>query len=190
MVTPARRARHRVAAGVRWMLTVVLVAAGLMAVQPAAPAQAATGNIAPPFTIGESWSICQGYQSGTHAGDYSLDLTVGDGCQTTSSTGRAARAVQSGTVSYVQPAYGNVCVNTDSGRSYAVIHLNASVGAGQRVTAGQQLGTVAAAYQRNNNGVAHIHLQMFNAPGCAFTDPGAQVPFDAAHGARICGAPG
>lgn len=173
----------------RWVLSVVLIAAGLMAVQPATSAQAATGNILPPFTIGESWSICQGYKSGTHSSDFSLDLTKGNNCADAGTTGSAARAVQSGTVYYVQPQYGNVCVNTDSGRSYAVLHLNIGVGGGQRVNAGQQIGTVAPPGAASNNGIAHIHLQMFSGPNCTFTNPASQVPFDSGHGARICGAP-
>src|SRR5690606_8857772 len=62
---------------------------------------------------------------------------------------------------------------------------NSSITSGT-VSAGQWVGTVAAPGTRNNNGVSHIHFQMWSSPGC-YNSSG--IPFDSAHNARICGAP-
>jgi len=152
-----------------------------------APVQAATGNILPPFDVGQTWNICQGYNNPnvTHTGtsSYGLDLT-GAGCDN-SASGRNVRASMSGTVAYYQAAYGNLCINVDDGRSYTLTHINSSITSGT-VTAGQLVGTVAAPGQRGNNGVAHIHFQMWSTSNC-YSSSG--IPFDSAHNARICGAP-
>lgn len=152
-----------------------------------APAQAAAGNILPPFDVGQTWNICQGYNNPnvTHTGtsSYGLDLT-GAGCDN-SASGRNVRASMSGTVAYYQATYGNLCINVDDGRSYTLTHIDSSITSGT-VTAGQLVGTVAAPGQRGNNGVAHIHFQMWSTSNC-YSSSG--IPFDSAHNARICGAP-
>ena len=151
----------------------------------APPASAADGNLLPPFNIGETWSVCQGYSSAhTHTGTsrYGLDLT-GNGCDS-SASGRTVRVPRSGTIAYWQAAYGNLCVNF-SGGSYTLTHINATQTSGA-VTAGASVGTVAPAGARGNNGVAHIHFQIWSAPNCYNN---STIPFDSAHNARICGAP-
>lgn len=156
-------------------------------VTTAAPAQAADGNILPPFDIGQNWNICQGYSNPnvTHTGTstYGIDLT-GAGCDN-SASGRNVRAPMDGTVAYYQASYGNLCINVSGGRSLTLTHINSSVTIGT-VSAGQLVGTVAAPGQRANNGVAHIHFQMWSSPNC-YSSSG--IPFDSANGARICGAP-
>ena len=150
------------------------------------PAAAATGNITAPFTLGEQWYVYQGYSSGTHTGtsQYGLDLTVG--ASTTSTSGRTVRAPMAGTIYYWDAPYGNLCVNTANGRSYTLTHINAGRTSGS-VSAGEALGTVAPAGQRNNNGVAHLHFEFWSGPGCY--DQSAPIPLDTAHGLRLCGAP-
>lgn len=154
------------------------------------PAAAATSDIAPPFDIGQTWNICQGYGGPvSHTGTslYGLDLT-GAGCDN-SAAGRNVRAPFSGTVSYWQASYGNLCVNISGNRSYTLTHIEASVTSGS-VTASQLVGTVAPArpdpqWPQNNN-LAHIHFQIWGAPNCYNS---SVIPFDTAHGTRICGAP-
>lgn len=178
----------------------VAFALGLLGVVGlAAPASAATGNILPPFNVGETWYVYQGYgpNAPTHnnndpsvASLYGLDLTYGN--STTASAGRTVRAPMSGTVYYYQASYGNLCVNTADGGSYTLTHINSSVTNGS-VTAGQAVGTVAAAQPDgslppHNNGVAHIHFQTWSAPGC-WANTNGGMPFDSAHGRQICGAP-
>ena len=165
-----------------------IIAASLTAlVGVAAPANAADGNIRPPFNYGETWNICQGYGgSVTHTGTslYGIDLT-GAGCDS-SAAGRQVIAPIRGTLAYAyQASYGNLCINiTGTSRSYTLTHINSTVTGS--VTAGQEVGTVAAAGQRNNNGMAHIHFQIWDSPNCYNNN---SVPFDSAHGTRICGAP-
>ncbi|WP_214110754.1 VCBS repeat domain-containing M23 family metallopeptidase [Acrocarpospora catenulata] len=150
------------------------------------PAKAATGDILPPFDLGQTWNICQGYNgpvSHTGTSEYGLDLT-GAGCNN-SAAGRNVRAPIGGTVSYYQASYGNLCVNIAGGRSYTLTHIDSSITSGS-VTAGQLVGTVAAAGNRGNNNLAHIHFQMWGASNCYNS---SVIPFDTAHGTRICGAP-
>ncbi|MED7949718.1 peptidoglycan DD-metalloendopeptidase family protein [Streptomyces sp. BE303] len=154
------------------------------------PARAAAGNILPPFDVGETWNICRGYGYASHTGTstFGLDLT-GAGCDN-SATGRTVRAPMDGTVSYFQAAYGNLCVNAAGGRSFTLTHINSSLTPGTTVSAGQSVGSVSAAappgVPPDNGGVAHIHFQLWGAPNCY---NGSGIPFDAAHNARICGAP-
>lgn len=168
-----------------FIVTVGLVFAGVVGLTP--QAQAADGNILPPFDLEQSWNICQGYNNAavTHTGTslYGLDLT-GAGCDN-SASGRTVRAPMGGTVHYYQASYGNLCVNVTGGRSYTLTHINSSVTSGS-VTAGQSVGTVSAPGTRGNNGVAHIHFQMWDTANC-YSSSG--IPFDSAHGTRICGAP-
>jgi len=161
---------------------------GIVGVATATPAAAATGNILPPFTVGEAWSVCQGYDSGTHTGksEYGLDLVKNTtGSCNGSSAGATVRAPIAGTVAYYQVEYGNLCVNITGGRSYTLTHITSSVTSGS-VNAGQAVGTVGVAGSYNNNNVAHIHFQMWSAAGCYNN---SVIPFDSAHSARICGAP-
>lgn len=168
------------------LATLILVVGGVVG-GLVAPAQAATGNILPPFDLGQTWNICQGYDNPgvTHTGTstYGLDLT-GAGCDN-SASGRNVRASLSGTVAYYQGTYGNLCINVGDGRSYTLTHIDSTITSGT-VTAGQLVGTVAAPGSRGNNGVAHIHFQMWSTSNC-YSSSG--IPFDAAHNAQICGAP-
>jgi hypothetical protein len=168
------------------LIVLSLMLGTIMGATTSAQAVTAPGNILPPFDAGQTWNVCQGYGGGpTHTGtsQYGLDLT-GAGCDN-SAAGRTVRAPVSGTVYYYQPAYGNMCINLPDGRSLTLTHIDSSITSGT-VNAGQAVGTVAAPNQRGNAGVAHIHFQLWATPGC-YGNPG--IPFDADHGARICGAP-
>ena len=157
-----------------------------MASVGAQPASAATGNMLPPFDTGQTWNICQGYNgSVSHTGTslYGLDLT-GAGCDN-SAAGRNVRAPIDGTVSYWQASYGNLCVNIPGNRSYTLTHIDGTVTSGS-VAAGQLVGTVAPAGTRNDNGLAHLHFQIWGAPNCYNS---SVIPFDSADGTSICGAP-
>ncbi len=151
-----------------------------------APAVAATGNMPSPVPVGQTWYIYQGYNSGTHPSPsgYALDLTIGP--STTSTAGRAVVAPLAGTIHYWQAAYGNLCVNTNDGRSFTLTHINPSKTSGS-VAPGEVLGTVGAAGTLKNNGVAHLHFQVWSGKGCYNQSP--QIPLDSAHNTRMCGAP-
>ena len=179
------------------LIFTALVTMATSFVSIAIPAQAVTGNILPPFDIGQTWYVCQGYNNpnvthhdngpyGTNPrSSYALDLTAGLGCGG-STSGMNVRTPLSGTVHYWSYNSGSLCVNTNDGRSVVLTHINASVTAGS-VSAGQLVGTVAVANDKNNGGIPHIHLQLWDSPGCWGTGNGG-IPFDTAHNSRICGA--
>ncbi|WGX98125.1 putative Ig domain-containing protein [Nocardioides sp. L-11A] len=169
------------------MTALLTVLATLAVVGVTSPATAAApGNMRAPFANGESWFVYQGYRSGTHASGYALDLTRST--SKTSTSGAGVIAPLSGTVSYWQVSHGNLCVNISGGRSYTLTHINASKTSGT-ITAGQKVGTVAAAGAVNNNGVAHLHFGIWSKPNCPWSQPQYELPFDSVNKTRICGAP-
>ncbi len=179
----------------RALAAVLLLFASTVGIAPSAGA--ATGNILPPFNIGEQWWICQGYNNpavthhdnGPYATNprsmYGLDLTSAPGCHSTASAGKTVRTPLAGTATYSSGS-GTLCINSPDGRSIALTHIDSSVSGA--VSAGQEVGTVAAAGYRSNGGIAHIHLQIWSGHGCWATGNGG-MPFDGTHNARICGAP-
>lgn len=151
---------------------------------------AASGVINTPFDTGSLWYICQGYnnQNGTHSGtsSLSLDLTGGQACDN-SASGRNIRSPFPGVVAwYVQPS-GSICINSLSGNSIMITHIDSSIAQGAVLSTGQIIGSVAAPYQRQNNGVAHAHLQAWSSSGCA--GDMRRITFDNASGMQLCGAP-
>ena len=180
---------RRVLSRVSIVSAVLLLVIGTT-ISTTAPAYAATGNILPPFTVGETWKIYQGYgpdafshhnNPGNPPSLYGLDLTIGG--TDSSSTGMTVRAPIGGTAAN---SSGILCINTpNNGPSVALAHIASSVQNGSTITAGAAVGTVLAP-EASNNWVAHLHLQMWSTNGCWGTGNGG-MPFDTAHGARICG---
>ena len=185
---------------IRGILPGLLALSGVLALllgataYTATPASAAPGNILPPFSIGETWTVYQGYgptafshhDNQQNKSLYGLDLTIGG--TDISSAGAVVKAPVGGVVQG-NPSlseYGSMCINTADNRSLTLTHINTSITGGS-VIAGQVVGTVAAAGDKKNEGIAHLHLQMWSGPGCWGTGNGG-IPFDAAHNARICGA--
>jgi len=174
------------------VLAIVALVFGSVAV--ASPSQAISpGDIMSPFDAGQATCIMRGYSHLSHkigsTSEYGLDLVAGN-CNSTSAAGLNVRTPFAGTVSYWEAAHGNLCINIAGNRSVSFTHINASVTSGP-VTLGQSVGTVAAAQPDvsvapKNNNVAHLHFQIWNAKGCY---NGSVMPFDSAHGTRICGAP-
>ncbi len=192
MEPSAMIARPPAAGKVRAIIAILaMLAATLVSIfVGVSPAAAATGAIPAPFTTGQTWNICQGYDYGTHTGtsEYGLDLT-GAGCDN-SAAGRSVIAPISGTLAYpYQASVGNLCINIAGGRSYTLTHIVSTVTGS--VTAGQVVGTVGPAQGNSslpvyNYGLAHLHFQIWSSTGCYNSNV---IPFDAAHSARICGAP-
>lgn len=119
-----------------------------------------------PFPAGTAVSIIQGYSGGTHQGveRYSLDLTRDDG----KTSGSPALAPAGGTVVWsYPPGTGNGCVGIQidggDGLHEMLCHLllNHSYANGEHVAPGQVVGTVGPPGTVGNNGVAHIHLQLY-----------------------------
>lgn len=119
-----------------------------------------------PYPAGTAVSIIQGYNGGTHQGveRYSLDLARDDG----KTSGSPALAPAPGVVAWAQPPgdqHGCISIQLDNGGGlYTMLcHLllNRTYNNGDHIGAGQQIGTVAPPGMVGNNGVAHIHLQLY-----------------------------
>lgn len=152
---------------------------------------AAPGNLYPPFDIGSQWNVCQGYDGGTHRNDpyhsrIAFDLT-NSGCDNAAAQ-RIVRSPFTGTVSWYSPSSGSMCITAlDNSKSVMLTHIDNTVSAGTAVDNYQQVGAIATPNNRENNGVAHLHLQAWSSIRCQGDEN--QIPFDSAFGTRICGAP-
>lgn len=161
-------------------------------------ASSISGNIDLPFGRGQTWYVCQGYQNSTVSHNsntgsiYGLDLTVSNqdfgtsGCvaydyNINKSANKQVLSPASGTVSYLGSDL--VCLSIDQNRSLLIGHINRSVANGQRVSAGQLLGTTLA-YAPGGKNYAHIHLEGRRSSNCA---RGTSVPLSAANGLQIMG---
>jgi hypothetical protein len=119
-----------------------------------------------PFPAGTAISIIQGYNGGTHQGveRYSLDLTRDD----SKTSGSPALAPAAGTVVWSYPPgtqTGCIGIQIDGGdglhEMLCHVILNHSYANGEHVGGGQVLGSVGAPGTVANNGVSHIHLQLY-----------------------------
>ena len=66
-------------------------------------------------------------------------------------------------------------------------HINSSLARGVAISANQIVGSIAKPGDKQNNGVAHAHLQAWSSSGCS--GDSNRIPFDNAHNMRMCGAP-
>ena len=153
-----------------------------------------------PFSIGETWYICQGYNGPiSHSTSYALDLSIdpgspgSQGCNAStnnSSTGKAIIAPGAGEV-YQGIEWDTIYINFDDGGSILFSHINHNWQPPQnanawlgRVAAGEIIGTLNAPNARNGN-YAHLHMMIFSG---SFTQGGA-LPFDDANQTRFQCAP-
>jgi hypothetical protein len=131
---------------------------------PARPALAAVNSVPLPFDQGEAVSIIQGYNGGTHQGAsvYGLDLVLANG----ETSGAAVLSPFDGTVPWAfAPGEKTGCIEVlAQDRSYGAmlchVILDRSFNRGERVSRGQQLGTVGAAGMVGNNGAPHVHMEL------------------------------
>ncbi len=160
-----------------------MIVAGLLLVHRGAEA-----IIELPFSAGESWYVCNGYNGyGFHKGAPVLDLSADpnsssqNGCLPTeesanASSGREVRAPWKGVVS----SFGRsdmICVTQEGdARSMAIGHLDSTtkLKVGTSIKAGDFLGIVSAP-NTANGGYAHIHVQEHEGAGCT----GNLIPFEA-----------
>ncbi|OCR02043.1 hypothetical protein BCD67_07665 [Oscillatoriales cyanobacterium USR001] len=159
-----------------------------------------SGNIDLPFGRGQTWYVCQGYQNSTISHNtstgstYGLDLTVSNkdfgtnGCyaydnNVNKSANQQVLSPASGTVYHVGRDSDLVCLSIDQNRSLLIGHINRSVSNGQKVNAGQVLGTTLS-YTLQSGKYAHIHLEGRRSSNCAV---GTSVPLTAANGLQLIG---
>lgn len=148
-----------------------------------------------PFTPGEYWYVCQGY-NGTisHQNTFALDLSFArnsfrpgaTGCipgTNNASDNKPVLAPATGNVTHIQREF--VCLSLDSGGSLFIGHLSPSsrVKPG-RVEQGTVLGTVNLGKYTPST-YAHIHIQAHSKSSCQ----GATVPLDEANGFRLYESP-
>jgi biotin carboxyl carrier protein len=170
----------------------VLVIAVLLITPDAKPAEAAHNSFILPFDAGLTFRVCQGYEStGTHNKTFALDLTTGStNCHATATKGKRVRAPFTGTVQGVHFDRGEVCLRTNDGIWMRLVHINYTVSAGQAVSRGQVIGTVAAAGQKDNRGIAHLHIENYvtgsdGIGACANTSD--DRPFASTYGTALSG---
>jgi hypothetical protein len=168
---------------VTWGLALLV---SLLTIVPAATTSAASDSVAMPFPGGQSVSIIQGYNGGTHQGrsKYGLDLVLDDG----TTSGAEVVSPIDGSVTYAQsPKVGNGCMGiTFSDASYTVmlchVIFHRTFSRGESITRGQSLGTVGPAGTVGNNGAPHVHLELHRST--RLSDP---VPFSAPDGLALDG---
>ena len=144
-----------------------------------------------PFEQGTRWYVCQGYDntSGSHTGSsqISLDFTGSQNCGS-SAAGSNVFSPFKGVVSWYAEPSGSLCITeTGAQRSVMLTHINSSHTTGMSVNDGDLVGHIAGAGFKQNNGSAHLHLQVWNGARC--TSPAQNVPLAKSSSMKICGAP-
>jgi hypothetical protein len=173
-------------ASVALLLSSVASLAPLPVFSPVETASANHTNIKLPVPGGETWYVSQGYNTnpangGSHYScnattlkdqpsgtvscsaywqyKYSLDLHASSG----ESTGRTVLSPVNGTIRWIDEAYGGMSIDLGDGYAFAFFHveLASNLAAGQTITQGQFMGTVAAPGNRGNGGFAHVHVTLW-----------------------------
>jgi hypothetical protein len=150
-------------------------------------AEAHHTSIKLPVPAGQRWIASQGYNTNPAAGGshyncdpstlrdepsgtrscsqywqykYSFDLVPADG---SSAAGYTVLSPVNGVIRWIDEAYGGMSINLEDGFAYAYFHtvLAPGLAAGQRVTQGQYLGTVAPPGQGGNGGFPHLHVTLW-----------------------------
>ena len=115
------------------------------------------------------WYVTQGYNgpwshwnaSSTYQYLYSLDLRRVESSGYTA--GQAVLSPVSGTIRWIDWSTGGMAIDLGNGYAVAYFHTYIAEGlaAGQRVTQGQYLGTIAEPGDANNGGTSHLHLTLW-----------------------------
>ncbi|HPY42139.1 MAG TPA: hypothetical protein PLM98_16560, partial [Thiolinea sp.] len=146
-----------------------------------------SANLIFPFTAGQSWTVCQGYNTPeiTHIGPLanSLDLSLASdsvsagayGCigSSNASTGQNVLAPQAGTVAWISPFTSDlVCISlnipaANGAKSVLLGHFTplTTLARGSVVKQGDILGLVNPASTKNGQ-YGHIHISMHSTASC------------------------
>ncbi|MGE3962178.1 MAG: hypothetical protein AB7F65_10915 [Dehalococcoidia bacterium] len=163
------RAPQRIAAASLIVIMVVLVYAQ--------PAGAQVAGLKAPGPAGSHWEVLAGYNTATHEGvdPYALDLWRRDA----ETGGTPVLAPMSGTIGYTS----DTCVSVRTSELNLLlchVFIEPGLDRGDPVAVGQKIATVAPDGQAENNGIAHIHLQLnrrTDGPGST----GESLPFSGAY---------
>ena len=156
------------------------------------PVHALPLTLVPPFGPGETWYVCQGYNSnlrGTyHRQQPYLDLSTSaasagpDGCNPETASSAAGRPVLAMAAGTSRVDGDGICMSYDRGGGAWIGHLTDRVEG--KVKAGDRIGNVSAP-NVPNGGYAHIHLSLRSGPGCS----GVSLPFSNNGGVAVQGWP-
>ncbi len=118
-----------------------------------------------PFESGGAWEIIQGYNGGTHQGQYyyALDLARTDG----NTAGQPIYAPVSGTVLWNDPNSGGLAINMGNGYALAMFHVTfrSDLTRGYSVSQGEFLGNISGP---GGNGYAvtpHVDMTLWDISG-------------------------
>lgn len=156
------------------------------AFNPRSAAAAPTTTVKWPFPSGAAWYISQGYNTSPVTGwshyncdaaalkdaishteacsaqyqyKYSFDVKRVDG----NTSGQPVLSAVNGTIRWIDQSFGGMSIDIGDNHAYAFFHadLAAGLAAGQTVTQGQLLGTVAPPGGGGNGGTSHIHVTLW-----------------------------
>lgn len=160
-------------------------------------AQAAHGTFVLPFDPGETFLVCRGYQvpETTHDGVFALDLAIqGSTCLfgDNTSAGQNVRAPFTGEVVYYpgNAGLGELCIKSNDGFALRLTHLDPQTTpnwqTGDPVSRDEIVGKIADAGETGNNGVAHLHIELWEGSSCHIGKE-KTLPFDIANGRAMSG---
>lgn len=158
------------------VIAAFLVAILILVLTPslASRASAQSTGLKLPAPAGTEWEVLAGYNTVTHEGvdPYALDLWRVDG----ETGGTPLLAPMDGRIGYASDTC--VSVRTDVvNLMMCHVYVDSSLDRGDQVVTGQRLGTVAPDGEAENNGVAHIHLQLNVRDDDSWSD-GDSLPFE------------
>ncbi|WP_298610881.1 hypothetical protein [uncultured Thiothrix sp.] len=180
---------YQATAGIYYLAVKHAKAAGIGTYQVKASLQTATtnSNLIFPFTTGQTWTVCQGYNTPeiTHIGplNYSLDFSIakdatntgGYGCigSANASTGQNVLAPQAGTVAWISPFTSDIiCLSLNTpapngAKSVLLGHFTplTTLARGSSIKQGDILGLVNPPSSKNGQ-YAHIHISTHTTTDC------------------------
>ncbi len=123
-----------------------------------------SSNIIWPFS-GGAWEIIQGYNGGTHQGQYyyAFDLARTDG----NTAGQDIYAPVSGTVLWNDPNSGGLAINMGNGYALAMFHVTfrSDLGRGDWVTQGEYLGYISPPGGAGYQVTPHVDMTLWDISG-------------------------
>lgn len=173
------------------LLVCVLALLGVAAALPSlpgipSPAAQAAATIKWPFAAGSGWYISQGYNTSpvTNWSHYNCDpVTQKDAISQTrtcsngyqykysfdikkssgETTGQVVLSPVSGTIKWIDEAFGGMSIYLGNGYAYAFFHVDlaANLVEGQQIQVGQFMGTVSGPGDGGNGGSPHIHVTIW-----------------------------
>ena len=194
---------------VSWLLIVgLLLSVFVGVIRPGTPRAAASAPIIKfPFASGATWYVSEGYNTspaangGSHYNcdtstltdqpshtescslyyqyKYSMDFKRVDG----NTSGQQVLSSVNGTITWIDQSFGGMSIYIGNNYALAFFHatLDPGLAAGQTVTQGQVLGTVAPPGSSGNGGTSHIHVTLWQTTDQGNWSRNAQ-PFTGAYG--------